>query len=370
MSAAGLNLSIKASTLAEALKRAAGVVDQKANIPILRHVRLTADGGGLTVRACDTNRELAVTVEASVEASGDLCLPAAALKGLMDGWWDGSAVTLRAEENGRVAVASGRSRYKLANLDAADFPYLDAARDGVSFTLPGASLARALGRASWAASDDESRFYLAGVYLHADGDNLMLVATDGKAMSVQAMDRPEHMADLAGVIIPNNALPILTKLAEASDVTLTLDPGKLSASAGDVQFVTKLVDGTFPDYRRVLPESSPERSTTVDRVGLLAALRRLEAVSDDGKVNLTGSPAGLTVANWRSPDSEGVEDVEAEAVGELACTINRRWLAPALASFEGDHVLIEQRGNGDPVRITSTAEADAGFTVIVMPAMG
>jgi DNA polymerase-3 subunit beta len=209
----------------------------------------------------------------------------------VDGWWGGSAVTLRAEANGRVAVTSGRSRYKLASLDAVDFPYLGGVgAEATSFMLPGA-LARALGRASWAASDDESRFYLAGVYLHTDGDNLMLVATDGKAMSVQAMARPEHMLDLAGVIIPSSAFPILTKLAEAGDVTLALDLGKLSASAGDVRFVTKLVEGTFPDYRRVMPEPSPERSATVDRGGLLAALRRLEAVSDDGRVNLTGQMA-------------------------------------------------------------------------------
>lgn len=368
---AGINLSIKAGVLADALKRAAGIVDQKANVPILRHVRLTASNGYLTVRACDTNRELAVTVEASVDAPGDICLPAAALRGLVDGWWGGSAVTVRAEANGRVAVASGRSRYKLASLDAADFPYLDRWVEGaMAFTLPGADLARALGRASWAASDDESRHYLAGAYLHTDGNRLVLVATDGKAMSVQAMDRPEGMLDLPGVIIPSNAFSILSKLADGGDVTLALDLGKLSASAGDVRFVTKLVEGTFPDYRRVMPAPSPERSAMVDRAGLLAALKRLEAVSDDGKVDLTSSTAGLTVANWRSPDSEGIEEVEAECVGDLACTINRRWLVPALGAFEDGFVLIEQGSKNDPVRITSTAEADTGLTVVVMPAVG
>jgi DNA polymerase-3 subunit beta len=233
-------------------------------------------------------------------------------------------------------------------------------------------LARALGRASWAASDDESRFYLSGVYLHTDGDNLIFVATDGKAMSVQTMARPEHMLDVEGVIIPSSAFPILTKLADAGDIALALDLGKLSASAGDVRFVTKLVEGTYPDYRRVMPEPSPERSATVDRGGLLAALRRLEAVSDagDGRVTLTAADGGLMVANWRSPDSEGIEEVEAECVGDLAYTINRRWLVPALGAFEGDHVLIEQRSKNDPVRITGAADADAGLTIVVMPAVG
>lgn len=366
----GLDLSIKASLLADALKRAVSIVDHKANIPILRHVRLTASDGDLTVRACDTNRQLAVTVEASVDAPGDLCLPAAALKGVVDGWWGGSAVTLRAEANGRVAVTSGRSRYKLASLDVSDFPYLKGIDAGVSFTLPGEDLTRALGRASWAASDDESRYYLAGVYLHTDGDRLVLVATDGKAMSVQALARPEWMPDLPGIIIPSSAFPILSKLADGGDVTLALDLGKLSASAGDVRFTTKLVEGTYPDYRRAMPEPSPERSVTADRAGMLAALKRLETVSDDGRVTLTAADDGLTVTNWRSPDSEGIEEVEAECVGDLACTINRRWLVPALGAFEGDHVLIEQGSKNDPVRITGAAEADAGLTIVVMPAVG
>lgn len=373
LESAGLDLSIKASTLAEALKRAAGIVDQKANVPILRHVRLVAEASSqsLSVWACDTNRSLRIIVGANVQADGDICLPAAALRGLVNGWWSGSAVTVRAEANGRVAVASGRSRYKLASLDASDFPYLDGWVEGAMvFTLPGADLARALGRASWAASDDEGCYYLAGAYLHTDGNRLVLVATDGKAMSVQALARPEGMLDLPGVIIPSNAFSILTKLADSGDVTFALALGKLSASAGDVRFVTKLVEGTFPDYRRVLPAPSPERSAMVDRAGLLAALKRLEAVSDDGRVTLTAADGGLTVANWRSPDSEGIEEVEAEAVGDLTCTINRRWLVPALGAFEGDHVLIEQGSKNDPVRITGAAEADAGLTVVVMPAVG
>jgi len=186
------------------------------------------------------------------------------------------------------------------------------------------------------------------------------------------MPRPQEMPDIAGVIIPDSALPILSKLAEDGDVTLAIDEHKLSASAGDAKFVTKLVDGNFVDYRRVVPEQSPERSALIDRGGLLAALKRLDAVAEgDSAVNLGVSQDGLKVSGRLSQFGEGVEDVEAEVPGDaLSVGISRRWLGPALSAFSGEHVLLEQGARGEAVRLTSSAETDAGLTVIVMPVIG
>lgn len=368
--APALRATVERDALSAALRRCADVFERRVgNIPILGHVRLTADSDGLTVAACDTLRSLKVSISADVAEGGDVCLPGQAIRQIVDGWPKQAQVAIRAEPDGkRCAVSSGRSRYQLASLDPATFPEIGAVSQGAArFDLPGAALSDVIGRLSWAMYDSDVIGHLRGIHCDLHGDTLAFAATDGKALAVFELIRPDRLAALSGIIIPADATAIIGRLAgDAESVALATDGRKLSAFTNGVEFVTRLAEGQFPDYRRSMPPPCETRAATVDRADLIGALARLSSLND-AFFKLSTSERGLTVANHMSQSGDGVEEVEAETAGDIWLSAPRRWFEPALKAFSGEHVTISQAEIGAKIRISGTGD-DAGLTVTLMPA--
>jgi DNA polymerase-3 subunit beta len=370
-----MNCTIERDTLSAALRQAGDVFGAKsASIPILSHVLLSATEGSLAVRACNGDQDITITVKADVRDQGDVCLSGQALRALVDGWPKGAAVSLKADPDGRrCTVSSGRSRYALPSLDSRDLASLGSmGEEDTSFKLPVETLSAAFTAVSWAMQEDVNAApYLCGVFCHTEGPNLVFVAADGKVLARLETPRPDGMGDLSGVIIPDRALPTLHKLCDAGDAILLQSDGRrLSAQVGNVSFVTKLVEGQYVAYQRVVPPACEDRCAVVDRADILAAMARLETVQDkDTIVKLTASDQGLTIVNRLSQSGDGAETMDAEIAGDFACAVSRRQIVPAFKAFQGDLVRIEQSAAGRPVRIVGPSPKDDGLVAVLMPSL-
>ncbi|WP_296585661.1 DNA polymerase III subunit beta [Xanthobacter sp.] len=398
-----MKLTISRDALAAALDRVGRVVETRNTIPILSNVRLVArppeqaaanggtSNGTIAVTGTDLDMEAISTAEAEVVAPGETTLPAKMASDFVRKLPAGAKVELADDgERGKLTIKSGRSRISVNTLPSGDFPDLSAGDFSNSFALPASALLNMLDRVSFAISSEETRYYLNGIYLHVaqseDGPALRVVATDGHRLAQHQVQAPQGTENLPGVIVPRKAVGEIARLLKPlgeESVRLEVSTTKLRLTAGVTTLTTKLIDGTFPDYGRVVP-SGNDKVAALDKEALGEAVGRVSTVSNergravkfsfappeqasgtDGVANGARGALTLTVQN---PDmGNATDELEAAYDAEpLDIGFNASYVAEILAAVPGARVQMAMADAGAPCLITSEADG-AGSLFVLMP---
>ncbi|GJD65148.1 DNA polymerase III subunit beta [Methylobacterium frigidaeris] len=374
-----LSLTIARSALLDALSSTAKVVEKRNTIPILSNVLLHAEGDTLAVTGTDLDIYLTTRVPATVTAAGSITLPAGALHDIARKLPGDAVVTIEDGGNGQVSVRAGRSRFTLGSLPASDFPAVLGMADShaAEIAIAGGLLAKLLSRTAFAISNEETRYYLNGTFFVGvetpEGPALRAVATDGHRLArVQTSAASGVRTDVPGVIVPRKACGEISRLAEAAgevDVRLVIMAARIQMTVGDTVLTSKLIDGTFPDYQRVIPTGNDRialapveaLSAAVARVGVIAS-ERGRAV----KLDLDGR-GGLTVIMRNPEGGEAVETLDVEHEGApFGIGLNGRFLADILEQVGGDTARLAFADPGSPVLIRPRQGDDALFVLMPM----
>lgn len=375
-----MRVTLERSHLLRALNHAHRVVERRNTIPILANVLLKAEGGTLSLKATDLDLEASESVAANVAQAGTTTVPAHLLYDIVRKLPEGGEVALATIAEGHsMTVASGRSRFTLQVLPASDFPDLQAGTFPIRFAVPAGSLKNLIDRTQFAISTEETRYYLNGIYLHtisiggADGGGrrvLRAVATDGHRLAQAQIDLPAGAEAMPGVIVPRKTVGEVEKLLEASgeDVTIELSDTRIRITIGAVVLTSKLIDGTFPDYQRVIPQGN-DKVLKVDRAEFAGAVDRVSTISTERgravKLALADGRLTLSVTN---PDSgSATEELGVDfAAAPVEIGFNSRYLLDINGQLRGGTTVFRLADPGSPTLIQDEGEGDALYVLMPM----
>ena len=358
-----MKLTIEQPALASALAKVTGIIETKNTLPILANVLIAAEDNQLTIRATDLDIEVTTRVECTVDKPGSTTLDAKILSDGVKRLAKGSQVVIDATDT-KCDVTSGRRKFSLAQLPASDFPTIASEEYDSSFAISIDDLSRLFGKSAFAMSTEEVNYYLNGIYLHPTNDGITAVATDGHRLAKVWSDQNE---DFQGVIVPRKTVGIVRNVFTIGDVELSISGGKIRIDAGDTVIVSKVIDGNFPDYDRIIPQSMPN-SFRVDAVEFASACAAVAIVCEDKKSRAVAMDIGddavrLEVAGHVN-DAEDV--VDAYVSGDpVRIGFNSRYLADAMAQAEGGDMIVHYKGPGDPALMKPTD--DDKMLIVVMP---
>ena len=368
-----MKATIERATLLKGLGHVHSVVERRNTIPILSNVLIEAEeDGGLRLMATDLDLQINETVEANVTDPGATTVPAHTLFDIVRKLPEGSQVELIAAE-GRMQVNAGRARFTLATLPRDDFPVIAEGELPTRFELPAATLRQIIDKTRFAISTEETRYYLNGIYVHVSDEAqpvLKAAATDGHRLARVTVPRPEGAQGMPGVIIPRKCVGELRKLLDEVDgsVQLSLSDSKVRFGLGNAVLTSKLIDGTFPDYSRVIPTANDKLlkldprgfEEGVDRVSTIASerTRAVKMALDRDRVTLSvTSPENGTAAE-EVPADYGAESFE---IG-----FNARYLMDILAQIEGDVVEVHLADAAAPTLLRENDKASALYVLMPM----
>lgn len=309
-----MHITIPRAALAQATGLVQRIVERRNTIPILSNLALIAEDGALTIVATDLDIEARTTVQATIVRSGRITVPAHMFADVAGKLPDGLVTIDDGKADGRLVVSAGRSRFQLQTLPFDDFPPMAAEDLPTRFELPKADLERMFGRTQMAVSTEEVRYYLNGVFLHAppgvDPPVLRAVATDGHRLARLDAPLPAGAAGMPGIIVPRKTVGEVLRLAKSAGDTIAveLSDAKIRMTFGATVVTSKLIDGTFPDYDRVIPKDNAN-TATFEVAALQSALDRVTTINNERgravKLSLTEGLLALSVTN---PDSGTAED--------------------------------------------------------------
>lgn len=369
-----MKLTIERATLLKALGHVQAVVERRNTIPILSNVLINAKDGFARFTATDLDMEIVEETEAEVSREGVVTAPAQTLYEIARKLPEGSQVTLElGGEDPRMMLSAGRSRFNLPVLPPGDFPVMPSEDLATAFSMPASELARLIDKTRFAVSTEETRYYLNGIHLHAadrDGrKTLRAVATDGHRLALAETDLPDGAASMPAVIVPRKPIQELRRLLEDldGDVEVSVSDGKIRFELGAAVLTSKLIDGAFPDYERVIPRGN-DKILRVDRAPFAQAVDRVATISQEKsrsvKLALSEGMLALTVNNPESgaANEELVADYSSD---EMAIGFNARYLLDVASQIEGDEAIFEFADSGSPTRVTDSGDPDAEY--VLMP---
>ena len=369
-----MKVTTERADLMKSLGHVHRVVERRNTIPILANVLLRANGSQLGLKATDLDLEVVEPVTAEVAVPGATTVPAHMLYDIVRKLPDGAQVVLESlADRASLVVRAGRSRFTLQTLPESDFPDLAAGEMTHRFTVPAGTLKSMVDRTQFAISTEETRYYLNGIYLHTPaGANptLRAVATDGHRLAQFDAAMPEGAAGMPGVIVPRKTVGELQRLIETGDteIGIELSPSKIRFNIGQVVLTSKLIDGTFPDYGRVIPLGN-DKTLKVDKQDFEAAVDRVSTVSSERgravKLSLSGTRLLLSVTN---PDSgSATEELEVEYDGDpLDIGFNARYLLDIAAQVESEGAVFKLADPGSPTLIQNDSESGALYVLMPM----
>ena len=372
-----MKATIERATLLRCLSHVQSVVERRNTIPILSNVLIEAEGvNSLRVMATDLDLQVIEHMEANVDSAGAITVSAHLLFDIARKLPEGSQVSLEAAEN-RMAIKEGRSRFSLPTLPRDDFPVIVEGDLPTSFELPAKTFADLIDRTRFAISTEETRYYLNGIFFHVSDDNqpvLRAAATDGHRLARFTLPRPDGAEGMPDVIVPRKAVAELRKLLDESldgNVQIDLSASKVRftlGGEGGVVLTSKLIDGTFPDYSRVIPTGNDKLLKLdpksfhegVDRVATIAT-EKTRAV----KMGLDKDKVTLTVT---SPDNgTATEEVPAEYSSDgFEIGFNAGYLKDILNQIDADTVEIHLADAGAPTLIRKDENSPALYVLMPM----
>lgn len=357
-----MKFQIERRELLNAVTKAAAAVERRNTIPILGFLRIEAANDTVKITATNMDMEVSVTAPATVDQPGKITAPADLLAGIVKKIPDGALISMDAP-NADLFIKAGRSRFTLPTLPAADFPVMASAEYQATVETTGAALMRLIGGAKFAMSREETRYYLNGVYLHNQGETIRAVATDGHRF---AQIDGDITCEIPGVIVPRRCVEDIMKLfKDAADLVVSISETKIRIETDGLTLVSKTIEGTFPDYRRIVPTQWKD-TLRVDAASLAAAVDRV-MLTNDAKakaVKLEVAPEGLRITSG-SGSASGEDVIDADWTGgEFAIGFNGAYLVELMAQIDGAAEL-RVTGAGDPVVIVG--DGDSSAVMLCMP---
>ncbi|MBW6416201.1 MULTISPECIES: DNA polymerase III subunit beta [Celeribacter] len=370
-----MKISIERGTLLKAVGQAQSVVERRNTIPILANVLIEAEGDTVSFRATDLDIEVVDKCAAMVERAGATTVSAVTLHEIVRKLPDGAMVQLTDDgANGRLTVEAGRSNFSLATLPKEDFPVMASAEYDSNFAVAAPVLRRLFDKSKFAISTEETRYYLNGVYMHiADSENgraLRCVATDGHRLARIDADLPPEASEMPGVIVPRKTVGELRKLLDDDDmmIAVSVSEAKIRFATPEITLTSKVIDGTFPDYTRVIPVGNT-RKLEVDAAEFAKAVDRVATVSSERSraVKLTLDEDKLTLS-VNAPDSGAAEEELAVAYNDerLEIGFNAKYLLEIASQVDRENAVFLFNSSGDPTLMREGNDTSAVYVVMPM----
>lgn len=363
-----MRIQITQPNLQKALALLSRVASTKAALPILANILLKAESGTLELAA--TNLEVAISHKAQgkIDKAGSVTVPARLLHDFVSQLPKDSTISLVFEKN-KLFVSTGSYKSHMQGAPAEDFPALPSIKTGATIKVDKEQLKQALNRTTLAVSHDETRPVLGGVYFHTSDNNLFMAATDGYRL---AEARLIETSESLGCVVPLQTLQDIQRIIQDSneedDLVLQFEDGQLGVVCGATSLVSRLIDGEYPQYQQLIPDTS-EVSVTLDREELLTAakLAGLFAKETGGSITLSASEVdgSFTVSSVASQVGDNTSTIKAEVTGNGEVVVNVRYLTDALNCFETNQVTFRFSGSISPCVLTAADQP--GYQHIVMP---
>ena len=371
-----MKFTINRADILRSLAHVHSVVERRNTIPILANVLMRAEKDNLSLTTTDMDLEIIETVAANASVTGATTVPAHTLYDIVRKLPDDSNVELSlANGDSVLTVKAGKSTFRLGCLPTEDFPKMSAGEKyPYSFSLPAADLRTLIDRTRFAISTEETRYYLNGIYLHpAENDGvavLRAVATDGHRLARFEMPLPEGAKDMPGVIIPRKAINEIRKLIEeAGDaITISVSDNKMKFTFDHIHLTTKLIDGTFPDYERVIPKNN-DKVLEINPVLFARAVDRVSTISSEKAraIKLTLGAKTLTLSA-NSPDS-GSASEELEIIfnaGPMEIGFNSAYLMDVAKQIEGEGCRLTLSDPASPTIIQDVSDTSSLYVLMPM----
>ena len=366
---------VEANILSAAMKRVSGVIETKSTIPILTNVMITADKASKTVTLCGTDLDIEVSVElpALVEFKGGLTTSAHLLEAYVGKTPKGAQLLLESD-GGHMTCQQGRSSVRMQTLPVEDYPTFQSGDMPFTFVMTATEFGKLLGDVRVSISTEETRYYLNGVYLHPRNNavgapGISACSTDGHRLSLAHHPMPDpRIQEYPGIIVPRKTVLLLMKLCDGQDsVSVAYSQSKISADFGKVKVISKLIDGTFPDYERVIPRGN-NAIATINRAAMSAAVDRVTTISSDkGRATKLSFEGNKLVIGCNDPDrGSAVEEMDIGYEADpLEIGFNSKYVLDMLGSYDGDELNFAISDPGSPVIIQKPG--DPNRMSVLMP---
>ena len=338
-----MNFNIKRDTLLKPLQAICGVVERRQSLPILSHVLLVIDDNTLSMTATDLEVEMIVRIDMPDATPGEVTLPARKFLDICRALPEDTDINLSIERE-RATLRAGKSRFTLATLPASEFPSVDPIQNGITLEIPQNQLKLLIDRTNFAMAQQDVRYYLNGLMLELTASRIRAVATDGHRLSMCELELEHEGIEDTQVIIPRKGVMELVKLLADSDepVKLTVGTNHIKVDLANEIFTSKLIDGRFPDYQRVLPKGG-DKVVTGDCKAIIQALSRASILSNEKyrgiRLNLDKDVIRIYANNPEQEEAE--EEVEVSYQGDdLEIGFNANYILDALNAIVDDQVKI------------------------------
>ena len=365
-----MKATIERATLLKSLSHVQSVVERRNTIPILSNVLIEArDDGSIRLMATDLDLQVDESIQANVSTAGATTVSAHTLFDIVRKLPEGSQVEINAAE-GKMQLSAGRARFNLSTLPRDDFPVIAEGDLPTKFELPAATLRQIIDKTRFAISTEETRYYLMGIFLHLADDQLKAAATDGHRLARVTVPKPDGADGMPDVIVPRKCVAELRKLLEELEgtVEVSMSPTKIRFGLGSAVLTSKLIDGTFPDYNRVIPTGNDKLlkldpksfAQGVDRVSTIAS-EKTRAV----KMNVDRDKVTLSVT---SPESgTATEEIAADYGSEgIEIGFNARYLLDILGEIDGDTVEVHLADAAAPTLLRENDKSTALYVLMPM----
>lgn len=364
-----MKATVERATLLKCLGHVQSVVERRNTIPILSNVLIEAEAGGIKLMATDLDLQVVDSIAAGVETAGATTVSAHTLFDIARKLPEGSQVELSVSGD-KMAIAAGRARFNLATLPRDDFPMIAETDLPTKFALPSETLRQIIDKTRFAISTEETRYYLNGIFMHVVDGKLLAVATDGHRLARVAIDAPAGADGMPDVIVPRKCVAEVRKLLDevTGDVEVSLNATKIRFRVGTAILTSKLIDGTFPDYSRVIPTKN-DRLLKIDTKALAEGVDRVSAIATERtravKMSLDRDRITLSVT---SPESgTASEDVPAVYSSEgFDVGFNAKYLLDILGEIQTDEIEIHLADAAAPTLIREGATSPALYVLMPM----
>ncbi len=365
-----MKATIERATLLKSLGHVQSVVERRNTIPILSNVLIEArDDGSLRLMATDLDLQVDESIPCTVEQAGATTLSAHTLFDIVRKLPEGSQVEIAAAE-GKMQVNAGRSRFNLSTLPRDDFPVIAEGDLPTKFELPAATLREIIEKTRFAISSEETRYYLMGIFFHVVDEQLRAAATDGHRLARITVPKPDGAEGMPDIIVPRKCVHELYRLLEELEgtVEISLSPTKVRFGLGSAVLTSKLIDGTFPDYNRVIPTGNDKLlkldpksfAAGVDRVSTIASekTRAVKMAVDRDKVTLSVTSPENGLATEEIPADYGSDGLE---IG-----FNAKYLLDILGEIDGDTVEVHLADAAAPTLLRENDKSNALYVLMPM----